>query len=329
MANTISDKLTYLEGTKSAIKDAIVAKGVAVSDSDTFRSYADKIGQISGGEVLDITKAGLTFAYCNMRSSQFSKLNWTISPSSAEISNLFCYSNLSDSNIELGVKLDTSVSYRAKESFKNANINQILINSGQQFNNPSSMFESAISPNSTLQDIVFNITEGYIPFVLYFAHIDTSGTITVNIKNGVSTTLDYFMYGYKGNQICDKIVFINEFESSTLALNQFFWTSNVNLTNIPEIDLTAVDNYTFSELITGGEMTSITTFGGVTNLKVDLNLQWLPNLNVESVDNVLNKANDLTGSPTQTITFNSAVYNTLTEEQKSLATSKNWTLASA
>lgn len=49
MANTISDKLTYLEGTKSAIKDAIVAKGVAVSDSDTFRSYADKIGQISGG----------------------------------------------------------------------------------------------------------------------------------------------------------------------------------------------------------------------------------------------------------------------------------------
>lgn len=75
MANTISDKLTYLEGTKSAIKDAIVAKGVAVSDSDTFRSYADKIGQISGGEVLDIPKAGLTFAYCNMRSSQFSKLN--------------------------------------------------------------------------------------------------------------------------------------------------------------------------------------------------------------------------------------------------------------
>jgi hypothetical protein len=76
-------------------------------------------------------------------------------------------------------------------------------------------------------------------------------------------------------------------------------------------------------------MTSITTFGGITNLKVDLNLQWLPNLNAESVDNILNKANDLTGNSTQTITFNSAVYNTLTEEQKSLATSKNWTLASA
>lgn len=135
------------------------------------------------------------------------------------------------------------------------------------------MFESAISSNSTLQDIVFNITESYIPFVFYFANIDTSGTITVNIKNGVYTILEYFMYGYSGNQICDKIVFINEFESSTLVLAQFFWANNVNLTKIPEIDLTAVDNYTFSGLITGGEMTSITTFGGVTNLKVDLNLQ--------------------------------------------------------
>lgn len=328
MANTISDKLTYLEGTKSAIKDAIVAKGVAVSDSDTFRSYANKIGQISGGEVFDVTKTGLTFAYCNMHHSQFEKLNWTINPSTADISYLFNNSNLPDSYIDLGSKLDTSVSYLAKESFKQANIHQIAINSGQQFNNPSSMFESAISPNSTLQDIVFNITESYIPFVLYYTNISTTGTITVNIKNGINTSLVYFMYGYNGNEICDKIVF-NGYNSSTLSLDQFFWTGNTNLTKIPEIDLTAVDNYTFSEFITGGEMTSITTFGGITNLKVDLNLQWLPNLNAESVDNILNKANDLTGNPTQTITFNSAVYNTLTEEQKSLAASKNWTLASA
>lgn len=134
------------------------------------------------------------------------------------------------------------------------------------------MFESTISPNSTLQDIVFNITESYIPFVLYYTNISTTGTITVNIKNGINASLVYFMYGYKGNEICDKIVF-NGYNSSTLSLDQFFWTGSTNLTKIPEIDLTAVDNYTFSELITGGEMTSITTFGGITNLKVDLNLQ--------------------------------------------------------
>ena len=46
---TITDKLNKLAETKSAIKTAIVNKGVAVSDSDTFASYASKIDSISGG----------------------------------------------------------------------------------------------------------------------------------------------------------------------------------------------------------------------------------------------------------------------------------------
>ena len=47
---TITDKLNKLAETKSAIKTAIVNKGVAVSDSDTFASYANKIASISGAE---------------------------------------------------------------------------------------------------------------------------------------------------------------------------------------------------------------------------------------------------------------------------------------
>lgn len=48
---TTADKLNRLLETKTAIKEAIVAKGVSVADTDTFRSYADKISQIqSGGE---------------------------------------------------------------------------------------------------------------------------------------------------------------------------------------------------------------------------------------------------------------------------------------
>jgi hypothetical protein len=40
-------KLNYLLDTKEAIKEAIVNKKVEVSDSDTFRSYADKINDIN------------------------------------------------------------------------------------------------------------------------------------------------------------------------------------------------------------------------------------------------------------------------------------------
>lgn len=80
MANTISDKLTYLEGTKSAIKDAIVAKGVAVSDSDTFRSYADKIGQISGGGggKVNLNDYGLTFANATTTTEQYNNIEYTL-----------------------------------------------------------------------------------------------------------------------------------------------------------------------------------------------------------------------------------------------------------
>lgn len=58
---TIAEQLTSLANTKTAIKDAIVAKGVAVADTDTFASYATKIGEIqSGGEVVDKTKFGVS-----------------------------------------------------------------------------------------------------------------------------------------------------------------------------------------------------------------------------------------------------------------------------
>lgn len=56
---------------------------------------------------------------------------------------------------------------------------------------------------------------------------------------------------------------------------------------------------------------------------LDTHLTNLSGLTESSVNNVLESVIDLTGNPTQTITFNSAVYNTLTEEQKSLAASKN------
>ena len=64
MANIIQYKLDYLEETKRLIQEAIVAKGVDVSDTDTFRSYADKIEAIEtgGGGTVNIPD-GTKFAY--------------------------------------------------------------------------------------------------------------------------------------------------------------------------------------------------------------------------------------------------------------------------
>lgn len=46
---TTADKLAYLNGTKAAIRGAITARGVELSESAPFRSYAEKIGEIQGG----------------------------------------------------------------------------------------------------------------------------------------------------------------------------------------------------------------------------------------------------------------------------------------
>ena len=61
---TIAENLTLLESTKANIKQAIVNKGVSVSDTDTFASYADKIGQISGGSSATALDFGsINYAY--------------------------------------------------------------------------------------------------------------------------------------------------------------------------------------------------------------------------------------------------------------------------
>lgn len=46
---TINEKLNYLLQTKENIKQAIKGKGVEITDSDSFRSYAEKIGTIKSG----------------------------------------------------------------------------------------------------------------------------------------------------------------------------------------------------------------------------------------------------------------------------------------
>ena len=102
MANTISDKLTYLEGTKKAIKDAIVAKGVAVSDSDTFRSYAGKIGQISGGGggKVNITDYGLKLAYSEPTNTQLNQITFDF-PEYISTINFFAHMNAPLAHIDL------------------------------------------------------------------------------------------------------------------------------------------------------------------------------------------------------------------------------------
>ena len=55
MSNKLRTKLEYTDDTKQLIKSALQAKGQAVTDQDTFRSYVEKIVNITDVVAEDLT----------------------------------------------------------------------------------------------------------------------------------------------------------------------------------------------------------------------------------------------------------------------------------
>lgn len=94
---TTAEKLAYLNDTKTAIKDAIVAKGVEVPEGTAFRGYADLIGEIkSGPETATVTVSGYSYgdalkiAYLDPDSQAYSVAVPTMGSFTMEIQTLKC-----------------------------------------------------------------------------------------------------------------------------------------------------------------------------------------------------------------------------------------------
>lgn len=63
---TLNEKLSYLAETKAVIKNALVEKGQTVTDSDSFRSYADKIAAIDKPILITDAELELDFSSGDM-----------------------------------------------------------------------------------------------------------------------------------------------------------------------------------------------------------------------------------------------------------------------
>ena len=85
--STLMGKMTYLLETKNAIKNAIIAKDVNVSDNDTFRSYAEKISKIKSGGTDLIQKtitANGTYDHSDDNVDGYSKVIVNVNPTLKE-----------------------------------------------------------------------------------------------------------------------------------------------------------------------------------------------------------------------------------------------------
>lgn len=260
MANTIQDKLTYLSGTKDAIKQAIIAKGVDVSDTDTFRSYADKIEAIQSGGSIAGAPSGIRFV-----NSTFTTVPTEIIP--------YLEAQTDLNGIFMECKSLTTV-----QSFNTKRVTDM-----------SNMFNSCSSLKSV-------------------SLLDTSNVIDV-----------HYMFSY-----CQELESVPQFNTSKVNNIIGMYGECQKLKTVPLFDISNVDSITMLFY----ECRSLANLGGLTGLKMNLDLHYSPLLTVDSVVNVINAAADMTSEP-KTLTLHKNVFNKLSAEQIATASAKGWNIASA
>lgn len=105
------DKLNYLLETKNQIKNAITEKGVEISDTDTFRSYADKINSMSSGSA-NIEE------YLHLNSNSFMENSYLFNRMIKKIPN----------NIEIKKNSPLTNCFYCCENLTEIDLNKVLLN---------------------------------------------------------------------------------------------------------------------------------------------------------------------------------------------------------
>lgn len=101
-----------------------------------------------------------------------------------------------------------------------------------------------------------------------------------------------------------------------------------NLVSISSIN---VSNMTYGSqmFVYDAKITTITFVGSIPRAFSEVNLNYANELYPETVDNILGALVDYTGQTSAKLVLSLAPFNALTDEQKAIAASKNWTIAKA
>lgn len=250
---TIQENLDLLQSTKSAIKNAIIEKGVSVSDSDSFASYADKISEIQT-ENINISSGTIKFSNSTFTEVPSGFIGWE---------------NLTD-----GSYMFASCSGLTSFNYNLPNLT-----------NGTNMFNYCISLSSWNIDLP-NLNDG----ISMFRNTKIQ-TWNIDLPNLTNAT-----------QMLQHCNLLTTFTSDLSNL-----TNGIQMFN----DCPALQNIT----LTG-------------SLNCDgFDLTACEILTVDSLVNVISVLVDLTGESPKTLKLGSTNLAKLSEEQKAVATNKNWVLS--
>lgn len=122
---------------------------------------------------------------------------------------------------------------------------------------------------------------------------------------------------------CSQITAISSIDISRVRNVQYLF---IGCPRLDSVSMLNCSNVVYTDGMFSG-CTKLRNLGGFLNLSVNLNLSDSPLLTVESLMNVINNLKDLTGSTAHTLTLGATNLAKLTDEQKAVATNKNWVLA--
>ena len=252
---TTAEKLQYLNETKGMIKTAIADKGVEIADTDTFRSYVDKIGEIPTTVVEEVIKA--------------EKYGMTIDNVLGDVDeNGILLAPQPFSFVGTGIKgLDTIKFY---EYFANSNIENFTMPDIVTVTKTSA-FSYVCQYASKLKSVSFpNLETVEADSCFSFAFSD-SAVENVNFSKLISTKGNSsFTYTFKNCPNLRNVTFENlESVSGSYAFNNTFsYSSNLetvsfpklktingyfrnafeNCTNLKSVDFSAVEKFTNSNI---------------------------------------------------------------------------------
>lgn len=139
----------------------------------------------------------------------------------------------------------------------------------------------------------------------------------------LGTKLDYL---FSDNAYIEDIYNIVVTDKVTSMQQAFSMATSLKHIHCDNWDCSNVTNMT--NIFTGSTSLSSIT-GSISNIRPNINLRYNP-LDNDSAMVLINGLKDYSGTgSTRTITFRASTYNTLTDEQKAIATNKGWTIATA
>lgn len=201
----------------------------------------------------------------------------------------------------------------------------------------ANMFNEAYGTYSGLETIEAS-GAGYLNFVSMFkstkaayASFPDLQQIYLNETTGGDSTMTVNLSDMYSSCSLDRTVKINihsDVRPFNVIMSRMF--NNCSATTIGLINITSNKGVTYSNTASMfNYVTDIVTIEGIVNMDFNINLDGCANLSNESIQNLIDNAADVTSLGTRTMTFNATPFATITEEQKSAATAKGWTLASA